>query len=103
MGSFNPAIGRMLDRVYARFGEAAIHTNKDAVATPCTVVVERDLRAYGDAAQVGIKTAVVSVRLAEMPSAPRRGDRFTLTGSGKVFVVDSLQSSDEFENKVLAA
>ena len=103
MGSLTSAIGRMLTRVYACFGEAAIHTDKDATTTSCTVVVERDLSAYGDVAKVGIKTAVVAVRLAEMPNAPRRGDQFTLTATGKVLVVDSLQSSDEFEHRVFAA
>lgn len=102
MGTLNPAIGRMLDRVYASFGEAATHTDKAAVATPCTVVVERDLTAYGDVAKVGIRTAVVAVRLTEMPDAPRRGDKFTLA-SGKVLVVDGLQAADEFESRVFAA
>lgn len=103
MGTFNSAIGRMLNRVYAGFGEAAIHLDQHSVSTPCTVVVERDLTVYGDVAKVGVRTAVVSVRTAELPDAPRRGDRFTLLATGKVLVVDGLQGAEEFENRVFAA
>lgn len=103
MGTFNSAIGRMLNRVYAGFGEAAVYTDRLGTSTPCTVLVERDLTAYGDVATVGVRTAVVAVRVSELPDAPRRGDRFTLVATGKVLVVDSLQGAEEFENRVFAA
>lgn len=88
--------------VYARFGESATHTDRNAVATPCTVLVDRDLTRYGETAVVNKRTAVVQVRTSELAAAPRSGDTFTLAG-GQVLVVDSLQGSDEFEHRAFAA
>jgi len=65
------------------------------------VLVERDLSRYGEVAQVNIKTAVISVRVAEVPLAPRRGDTFVVGAS--TFVVDSLQASDGQEHRVFVA
>lgn len=99
--TFADALSRATDRVYARAGVAATYQDRDAVNTPCTVLVERDLQRYGDVAQVNARTAVVAVRRTDVAAAPRRGERFTLTG-GEVLTVDSLQASDELEHKVFA-
>ena len=103
MSVFASALLRATDRVYAGFGEAATHTDRNGVHTPCTVLVETDLTRYGETAQVNIKTAVLSVRLAQVAAAPRRGDTFTLTVSGTAYKVDSLQASDALEHKVFVA
>ena len=103
MRSFKPSLSRAIGRVYSTAGDAATYTDRNGVVTPCTVVVERDLTRYGDAAQINARTAVVGIRLVELAAAPRRGDRFTLVESGEVLTVDSLQVSDEFEHKVFAA
>lgn len=100
--TFAAALSRATDRVYARAGVAADYQDRDGVVTPCTVLVERDLARYGEAAQVNVRTAVVGVRRTEVAGAPRSGERFTLAG-GEVLVVDSLQAVDEFEHRVFAA
>lgn len=84
-------------------GDAAIYTDRNAVATPCTVLVERDLTRYGEAAAINARTAVVGVQVTELALAPRRGERFTIVSSGQVLVVDNLQTSDELEHKVFTA
>jgi len=96
-------MARATDTLYARFGDAATYTDRNAVSTPCTVLVDRDLTRYGETAVVNQRTAVVQVRTVQLVAAPRRGDTFTLAGSGQVLVVDSLQGSDEFEHRVFAA
>lgn len=96
-------IGRMTDRVYTAFGDKATFTDRANNATPCTVVVERDLTKYGEVAQINVKTAVICVRLSEVAQPPKRGETFTLTHTGQVFTVDSLQAVDEFEHRVFAA
>lgn len=101
--TFQAAMSRATDRVYARAGEAATYTDRDGVHTPCVVMVERDLTRYGEAAQVNTRTAVVGVRVTEVAAAPRRSERFTLTADGTVLMVDSLQMSDGVEHKVFAA
>ena len=103
MSVFKTALLRATGRLYAAMGEAATHTDRDGVATPCTVLVERDLTRYGEAASVNARTAVVGVQVSELAAAPRRGERYTLTASGQVLTVDSLQTSDELEHKVFAA
>ena len=103
MSVFASALSRATDRVYAGFGEAATHTDRNGVHTPCTVLVERDLTRYGEAASVNARTAVVGVQVSELAAAPRRGERYTLAASGQVLTVDSLQTSDELEHKVFAA
>lgn len=100
---FKSALARAIDRVYARAGDAATHTDRDGVHTPCTVMVERDLTRYGDAAKVNLHTAAISVRVSQMPAAPRRSDRFTITDTMQVFTVDALQGSDGIEHKVFVA
>lgn len=96
-------MSRATDRVYARYGDAATYTDRDAVAVPCTVLVDRDLDRYGAVAVVNQRTAVVQVRVSEVAEPPRRGETFTLTESGQVLRVDSLQGSDEFEQRVFVA
>jgi len=103
MGTMTDALSRATDRVYSAFGLAAVYTDRNGVNTPCTVMVDQDLSRYGEAAQVNVKTAVLSVRLSEVAGAPRRTERFTLSVAGTVYTVDSLQSSDELEHKVFVA
>ena len=102
MTSFAPLIARGVNRVYARFGEAATYTDKLGASLAVTVVVERNLTQYGQVASVQGKTAVVNVRLSELPVAPRRTETFTLA-SGEVLTVDSVMSSDDIEHKAVAA
>lgn len=102
MNAFKSAQTRTIDRVYAAAGEAATYTDRNSVQTPCTVLVEQDLTRYGETAQVNVKTAVLSVRVAEVAAAPRRGETFAIAG-GATYLVDSLQGSDVLEHKVFAA
>ena len=102
MSVFSQALSRTTDRVYAGFGEGAIYTDRNAVQTPCTVLVEQDLSRYGETAQVNVKTAVLSVRLSELAAAPRRGETFAITG-GVTYTVDSLQATNTLEHKVFVA
>lgn len=103
MSVFKSALTRATSRLYATMGDAATYTDRNGVHTPCTVLVERDLTRYGEAASINTRTAVIGVQVLEVAAAPRRGERFTLTGSGQVLVIDSLQVSDELEHKVFAA
>lgn len=91
--------------VYRTFGVPAGYTPKgsEAAATPCTVLVERDLSRFGEVAQVNARTAIVCVRKSELAAAPLRGDTFALNGGAETLKVDSLQASDEFEHRVYAA
>lgn len=98
---FHNAIHRATDRVYLVAGVAATHTDRDLVATACTVLVERDLSRYGEVAQVQARTAVVSVRVSELAEAPRKGETFTV--DGVELRVDALLRSDELEHKVVVA
>lgn len=102
MNAFKSALSRGLNRVYDTAGEPATYTDRNGVITPCTVLVEQDLTRYGESAQVNVKTAVLSVRVSEVPEAPRRGETFAISG-GAFYKVDSLQGSDGFEHKVFAA
>lgn len=100
---FANALSRATDRVYVRAGVAATYQDRDGAALPCTVLVERDLERFGEAANVNARTAVVAVRRAEVAGAPRRGERFLLTALGETLTVDSLQRTDELEHRVFAA
>jgi hypothetical protein len=92
-----------MDRAFALFGEAATYVDRAANAVPCTVLVERDLTRYGDqAATIAQHTALVQVRVSEVPEPPRRSETFQLAG-GKVLTVDALQSSTEFLHRVMAS
>lgn len=102
MYNMQDALVRATDRVYSAFGRAAIYTDLLGVQTPCMVLVEQDLSRYGETAQVNIKTAVLSVRLAQLASAPRRGETFVVTGFA-TYRVDSLQGTDVLEHKVFVA
>lgn len=101
MSLASPALGRVTDTLFGVFGEAATYTDRDAVALPCTVIVEPDLTRYGETAVVNQRTAVLLVRRNEVDAPPRRGETFTI--GAKVWVVDSLQGSDELEHRVFAA
>ena len=96
------ALGRATDRVYLAFGKAATYTDRNGVTTPCTVLEEQDLSRYGETAQVNVKTAVLSVRVAEVAAAPRSGETFAVTG-GSTYRVDSLQGTDVLEHKAFVA
>ena len=95
-------LSRATDRAYRWFGVAATYEARDGSVLPCVVLAEFDLSRYGGVAQVQAATAVLSVRCAEVPSVPRRGERFVLAG-GRVLVVESLQASDGLEHRVFAA
>jgi len=103
MSVFKTALTRATSRLYATMGDAATYTDRNGVHTPCTVLVESDLTRYGETAQVNIKTAVISVRISQLAAAPRAGETFTLTASGKAYRVDSLQASDSLEHKAFVA
>ena len=102
MGTMTAALARATDRVYSAFGAAASYTDRNGVVTPCTVLEEQDLARYGETAQVNVKTAVLSVRVAEVAGAPRSGEHFAVTG-GATYRVDSLQGSDALEHRVFVA
>lgn len=105
------AIGAMLtvsvDRIYAMDGEDASFAARDAAPVPCLVLIDHhSLQQYGETARVTGKTVAVSVRAAQVPAMPRRGDTFAVTGgelAGRTLVVDSVLRSDALEHTVLAA
>lgn len=101
------AISNATDRVYRSAGVAARFEDAIGVQASCTILVERDLSRFGEAAPVNVRTALVSVRRSEMPDCPRRGDTFTLLDAdgadGEVLTVDSLQRADELEHRMFAA
>ncbi len=101
--NFAAAQSNTTDRVYASAGVAALHEDRDSVQTPVTVLIERDISRYGEAAQVNVRTALVAVRRSQLAHAPRRGDTFTITADSEVLTVDSLQRTDELEHRVFAA
>lgn len=92
-----------LSPFYALDGQNATYTPRSGTPVLCTVLVETDLSKYGQTAAVNVATAIISVRLSEVLEAPRRGDTFAMTTGGKVYKVDSLQSSDALEHKVFVA
>ena len=102
MTSFASIVAGGVNRVYARFGEPATYTDRLGTARPVTVVVERNLAQYGQVAAVQGKSIVVNVRLIDLPTPPRRSERFTLA-TGEVLTVDSVLSSDAIEHKAVAA
>lgn len=89
--------------MYADFAESASYAARDAAPVACRVMVDTNLAQYGEVATLAGKSVVISMRAAEIPSAPRRGDTFTLVAGARVFTVDSVISSDGFEHQVLAA
>jgi hypothetical protein len=84
------------------FAQAATYADRHGVLTPVLVIVDSALNAYGQTSQTQVGTAVISMQVAQVPAAPRRGDTFTLA-TGKVYTVDSLQGSDDMEHKVFVA
>ena len=97
----NAALSRATDRVYQAAGVAAAFSGADADGA-CTVLVEQDLSRYGDTAKISAKTAVLSVRVAELAEAPRRGDTFVMSDD-LTYTVDSLLSTDTLEHKVFVS
>lgn len=102
MRAFNASINSGIDRIYSAAGEPATHIDRDGTTTPCTILVERNLTQYGETGQISAATVVVGVRRSELPTVPRRGDKFTLS-TGASWTVDKLQTSDALEHKVFAA
>ena len=105
--NFASALSTCTDRVYASAGVAARFEDAAGDQTACTVIVERDLSRFGEAAPVNVRTALVSVRRSELTSCPRRGDTFTLLAAdgtdAETLTVDSLQREDELEHRMFAA
>jgi len=89
--------------IYARLGDGATFAELGGATAPCQIIIERDLSRYGDALDMGIATAIVTVRRAELPRAPRRGDTFTVTDGGEVLQVVSPLAQDSHEYRALAA
>lgn len=102
MGTMTAAQSRAVDRVYSAFGDAATYTNSLGQDTPCVVLVESNLTPYGDTLQINARTAVLSVRAAQISEAPRRGDTIEITG-GRLYKIDSLQATTDLEHKMVAA
>lgn len=95
-----------VDDVYAFFGDRAVFSARGDVSRACTVTLDQDVGRYGETAVVAGKTLVVSMRRAEVPEMPRKGDTIDIeTGkfAGRQLVVDSVIASDEFEHRVFAA
>lgn len=88
---------------YDLAGAQAVYTDRLGVSRPCTVIVDDQLQAYGEVAVFNVRTAVLSVRVSEVPSAPRAGDVFAVSGRVAPLRVDSLQSSDPMEYRVFVA
>ena len=101
MSAFASAMLDGLAAIYGRLGDPAVFTDRDSVRRDCTVIVQHDLGSYGDVANVGSRSVIISVRASELESAPRRRETFTV-GCAQ-YVVDSLISSDSREHRVLAA
>ena len=90
-----------LQPFYDLDGQAATYTNRAAEQAACTVLLDTDMTRYGEQAQVNVRTAVLSVRVAEVPAAPRQGDTFLI--GARAWRVDSLQASDALEHRVFVA
>lgn len=97
MIDFGPAI----DEVYSALGDAAIYTDRNGATQSVLAIVEFDLQQFGNVADIGGKTAVVSVRVSEMADKPRRGDTYTVGDT--VYTVDSIPYADELEHRALVA
>ena len=103
MSRFAEAMGGGLDAIYEAFGKPAFIETADGYRIDCTAIVERDLSQYGDVADVSAATAVLSIRVVDVPEKPRRKDVITLTESCEKFRIDNVILSDEFEHRFLAA
>lgn len=86
---------------YEFFGVPAIYTDKAGDTCNVTAIIDFDLNQYGDVAEVMGKTAVVSVRVSEIPRVPRKGESYTIDGT--VYVVDTALNEDNLEHSVLVA
>jgi len=103
MTDFIDAILDGMDAAYDFMGEAAIYTERDATAHDVVVILERNLSQYGEVAQVAGKTAIVRVRVSDVPNAPLRGETFSLSASGEVLTVDNTLQWDGTEHLVVCA
>jgi hypothetical protein len=103
MSNFAARFAASLEPMYRLHGDAAIFSDRNNNHCECTVIVDRDLNQFGDTVDVAGKTALISVRKTEISNQPRRGEKFTLTETGEVFLVDSGLRSDEDEFQVFAA
>lgn len=99
--AFAQAFDSGLDALYDAMGEGCRYTDKDGWKRDCSVIVERDLAEYADVANVQGKTAVISVRVSEVPDRPRREETFELEATCEILTVDSIVRSNEFEHVVL--
>lgn len=85
--------------IYEAVGEDALYTDGDGFSASCTVIVNKNLAQYGDTLTVQGATAVISVRVSELPDRPRRDDTFRV---GCVdYVVDDILSSNDYEHEVI--
>ena len=90
-----------VDEVYDVLGVCATYTDRDGATQSVRVIVEHDLRQFGNVADIAGKTAVISVRVSQMVEKPRRGETYTIDGT--VYTVDSIPFADELEHRALVA
>lgn len=101
--AFSTAFIDGLGSIYELMGESCVYRDKQGWNTSCSVMVERDLSQYGDAANVQGVTAVISVRKSEVAERPRRGETFELADGCTIFTVESVAVSDDFEHQVFCS
>lgn len=99
--TFLDAMTAGTDALYSSFGVAAVYTDRALAASNVTIILDRNLSQYGDVASVSGQSVVVCVRVSQVTDAPRREDTFTV--GAKVWTVDSLVASDEYEHRVIAS
>lgn len=95
-----------VDAIYAMDGVNAIYSSREHGSCACVVLVDHDVSQYGGTAAIVGKTVLVSVRVGDVRSMPRRDDLFDIEYgkyAGRRLTVTSVVESDEFEHKVLAA
>lgn len=101
--TFATAMGRGIDRLYERVGEPARYTFLDATTIDCTVMPTRDLERYGVVAEVNAPIVIMSVRVSEIPTRPRRGEKVSLADTDVEYHVSEVLTSDRFEHRFIAA
>lgn len=90
-----------IEFLYEYASVPAVYEDRDGKKTTVSVLIDYELQQYGTVADVSGMTAVISARMTELPSRPRRGDTYTV--NSKVYVVDSLLRADELEHVALVA
>ena len=96
---FAQALTSGLSPLYEVMGEDALYTDGDGYKRECRVIVNKNLAQYGDTLTVQGATAVISVRVSELPDRPRRDDTFRV---GCVdYVVDDILTSNDYEHEVI--